>query len=159
MEDGGLGAVSSSFTSPVFAVNEDLRYVYTGTTSLKAQFRHNRRQSAIDGVGFRTLTEQVNYDWNQYDEEQTYLEWHLYNATERELKVTVIVYSTKDEDFTTSYTIPPQSWGSYGKERVLLREINDAFTGEGLDVMSIGFMFGGLQNDGDTVYLDGIRFV
>lgn len=153
-----LGAVTSSFSSPVFSVNNDPHYIYTGTSSLRVQFRANRQNTGVDGVGFRTLTETVNYDWSQYDEDKTYLEWHIYNAAEHPINITVTVYSTKDEVYQKAYTVAAGSWGAYSDERALLSDINDAFTGEGLDIMSIGFLVSGTES-GDVLYLDSIRFI
>ena len=67
------------------------------------------------------------------------------------------VYNMMNESYAVSATIAPHSWSDQDQTRVLLKTLSDNFIGEGLDLFTVTFEIQGLQNAGDTVYLDNLK--
>lgn len=151
-----FGWADSIFTRPRFTKNTDLNYVLYGKNSLKIEFRNLRDGSGISTVGFRSK-EDIFGDVNTYDFEKSYFSYDLYNDTDRTLTVIMAVYNMMNESYAVSATIAPHSWSEQDQTRVLLKTLSDNFIGEGLDLFTVTFEIQGLQNAGDTVYLDNLK--
>lgn len=149
------GTVKSPFSAPLFSINRDIRYIKSGEGSLKVDFR-NTIQGAQDTRYIRTADSQLG-NLNSYMEKggEYYLSFPVYNAYDHEISLSVLIFSNyKDEVHGVSTVIPPNSWT--GEDfTVTLKELDETFSGSGLDVKSIAFYFDGMPDEG-TVYVDSI---
>ena len=150
-----MGTRLSVFSGPVYSINRDIRYIKSGTGSLKVDFR-NTNTGAQDVRAFRTLDNKLG-SLNQYLDNLSgyYLGFPVYNPNDTQISLSVTVFSNyQDEQVSISTIVEPNSWSS--DDFILsLQTIKDKFTGEGLDVLTIVFSVSGLPQGG-TIYLDSI---
>ncbi|MCI8459063.1 MAG: hypothetical protein HFE46_05300 [Clostridia bacterium] len=153
---GEFGSASSYLRTPAFTKNTDLRYVFTGKTSMQIEFFARKDGQGVACPGFRTKDDMFKIPAS-VDLRKTYLTWRLYNATDEEITVNVQFFSHVESDYYhKTATVAPHSWAAEDNS-ILLQDIDDAFVGNGLgNLMCIGFEIDGLQTPGSKVYLDSI---
>ena len=152
-----MGTIESLFTQPRYSLNRDLQYVLTGSASMCVDFFTNST-GAVDSLGFRSIVGTSDLSWNDYEYDSTYLSFDMYNATDKDITVTLAIFTVTNETISKSFTLPANSWSDPAQARMLLQDILDVTVGDELDIMTIVFMFEGLTGDGDTIYLDNISF-
>jgi hypothetical protein len=149
------GTTSSVFNRPRYSTNKNLNYVLTGRTSLEIIFNKNRLGTAIDAPGLRTKDDMFG-NWGTYDPDTTYISYDLYNDTDEYLTVALSAYSRINESYTKNVVVAPRSWSVHAETRILLRTLDDAFLGDGLDIFTITFYFTGLKEAGSRLFLDNL---
>ena len=148
------GTVLSEFSKPVTKINRDIRYIKSGTGSLRVDFR-NTKEGAMDTRMIRTA-DNMTGDLNQYLSklEQYYLGFPIYNANDFDISCAVTVISNSNESMGVSTIIKAGCWSS-DDFCIPLDELKATFTGSGFDIMTIIFEFGAMSEEG-TIYLDSL---
>ena len=152
---GVMGTPESVFSKPKLSLNYDPKFIATGKSSLRADF-FTKRDGSMDVTAFRTK----NYflpDFNNYlGEENWYIFFDVYNAYDYDITLQVIVISDyNDESYGVSVTIPANSWSNPEECRIYLNDLEEAYTGVGVNAMTVSYFFKGITTAG-SVYLDAV---
>lgn len=149
------GTKVSNFSQPMFNISRDIRYIKSGSGSLKVDFR-NTLGGIQDTRSFRVLDNQLG-DLNQYLDklDKYYIAFPIYNPNNFDISCKVTVFSNyNDETIDVTTTIPAGSW-SDSDFVITLKRMKEAFSGSGFDILTVAFEFTGMP-DGGSVYLDSI---
>lgn len=153
-----MGHSESLFTRPRYSLNHDSKYILTGTGSLKVDFFTNKDGTDISTVGFRTIKGSGQIDWNKYDYRNTYITFDAYNATNKDIKISLLVFTATNNCIGTNTIIKANSWSNPLESRILLQDILDLGVTANLDIMTIVIGVYDMPLEGGTMYLDNISF-
>ena len=151
---------SGKVRRPRLDVNTDMHYVLTGKTSAKVTFGKRYGSEQADINGFRTRDGLFDGTWiDSYDSDETYFSYDLYNDSDKEITVRFAAHSNADEYFGVNAVIAPHEWARSGN-RMLLRDIDDAWRGDGLaDFRAVSLaVIDGLTPD-TVVYIDNLSLI
>lgn len=138
----------------ILSINTDLRYVKTGTSSLKVTAGTSTAQAADKPV-LKALSDNLP-DFSKYLNNGWYFTMPVFNDSIKTIRCS-LQFTTALEDYYLAFEIAPHSWGKES-EKISLDLIKSQFAGEGLDIQSIIVKFEGL-NATDSVYIDRIGLV
>lgn len=150
-----MGVPESVFSTPRYTINKNPKYVLTGKSSLKVEFL-KKSNGAMDITAFRTADNMMG-DLNSYlNKGDYYLFFDIYNDFDYSISVGVIVFSNyNNETYGATVEIAAKSWSNPLTSRIYLKDMEAAFTGNGLDCMTIAYYINGVTSEG-CIYLDSI---
>ena len=150
------GKILSEFSKPLYEINSDFRYCQSGNRSLKVTFRQDKN-GIMDTTWFRTI-DNVLGDLSAYvGGENYYISTAIYNAYDYPISCTVILFSNyNDEAYGRNVQIPANSWSSEEDSRIYFNDLDEHFTGTGLDIMTICYYFDHIKTPG-CIYVDSLN--
>ena len=151
-----LGGVDSVFSKPRTSINKDMRYVTQGEGSLRVDFYKSPRTNKVGNPVIRTY-DNIMPDMNDFNNDY-YLTFDFYNATEKTVNIEFKVFSTlEDRTCQISVSVPANSWADGNQLRLPMADIRQAFEVAQINILTVVY---GISNVdvGDTVYIDNLRF-
>lgn len=138
----------------ILSINNDLRYVKTGTSSLKVTAGTSTSQNPDKPV-LKAVNDNLP-DFNKYLNDGWYFTMPVYNDSDETISCS-LQFTSALEDYYFAFEIAPHSWGAES-EKISLDAIKSNFAGEGLDVQSITVKIEGLKAT-KSVYIDRIGVI
>ena len=135
----------------VLSINNDLRYVKNGLSSLKVT-AGTIGTSNPDKPILKVMGSDLP-DFDKYRNVGWYFTMPVYNGGKNIVSCS-IKFSAPLEDFDYTFEIAPLSWAKES-EKISVDFIKDQFSGDGLDIQSITIRFERLAA-GESVYIDRI---
>ncbi len=132
-------------------INEDIRFLKSGTGSLKIT-AGNSLSDVADKPVLKALGSDLP-DLNKYRNDNWYFTMPVFNATERVISCS-IQFTSPLEQYYYAFEIAPMSWAKES-EKISVDHIKSQFAGDGIDVQSITVKFEGII-PGESVYIDSI---
>ena len=138
----------------VLTINNDLRYLKSGSGSLKIT-AGNKLAETVDKPVLKILGSDLP-DFDKYRNNGWSFTMPVFNGSNNTISCS-IQFSSPLEDFYYAFEIAPNSWAKES-ERISVDHIKSQFAGDGLDIQSITIKLEGLCA-GESVYIDSIGVI
>lgn len=135
----------------VLSINQDLRFIKSGTGSLKITAGSSAAE-VVDKPVLKALGSNLP-DFNNYRNDGWYFTMPVFNGSKNIVSCS-LQFSSPLESYYYAFEIAPMSWAKES-EKISVDHIKAQFAGDGIDVQSITVKFEGLKA-GDSVYIDCI---
>ena len=138
----------------VLTINNDIRYLKSGSGSLKIT-AGNKLAETVDKPVLKILGSDLP-DFDKYRNDGWSFTMPVFNGGQNTISCS-LQFSSPLEDFYYAFEIAPMSWAKES-EKISVDHIKSQFAGDGIDIQSITIKIEGLRA-GESAYIDCIGVI